>query len=474
MNARWICGLAVLVLLVFPCKAALADEPEGRISIGGNFRDDEPLESRTKRNSELRAFVLAAATREQPPLHLGDVVFELEEILPIPTPDRQAKSYSVSFFKEQPHVVQLKDDLALIENQDKHEWVARPKLVTVSQLEGASTNYLEKHPREAAAYAQRASFRAMGRRVDDALSDMTQALKLRPECVPFFIMRGYLWICREQHGPGEEDLDEAVFLDTDNTEVYLSRAAASLLSKDFEKALPNLNAAIRLGNKETDVFLFRGNILLDKENYAAAEEDFTHALKYLPADEVRRGTKEAVLYFKRACAYQALGKRYAAIAEFTLAIELEPRVPSAVLLWRGATYAQLGEEHLALADYDEAIRLEPEQAASYFHRGKLWFLAQEYDKANDDFSAAITRDPVCYEFRMGRAQARCWKKDFQGAIVDLTHAHFLRRDDLVPLEARARVYDELGETANANADRDEISRMKRDRASQDEFRKFLR
>ncbi|MCE9525223.1 MAG: hypothetical protein K8R36_04125, partial [Planctomycetales bacterium] len=88
MDARWICRLAAAITL-FYSSGLLADEKEAWYSIGGFIRYDEPVESQKKRHLELRELIHDAASREQTPLHLGEVAFNLERILPAPNPDRK-------------------------------------------------------------------------------------------------------------------------------------------------------------------------------------------------------------------------------------------------------------------------------------------------------------------------------------------------------------------------------------------------
>jgi tetratricopeptide (TPR) repeat protein len=474
MNARWICGLAVLVALSFS-SGVNAGEQEARFSIGGRFRDDEPLESREKRNLELRELIREATVREPPPLHLGEVAFDLEKILPVSKQDsKNSDSWTIFFTgRRVPRIVQFEDGLVLIEKHSSFEWVTRSSLVTPAQLEEASTTYLGKHPQEANAFAHRAVFRAMRGRTDEAISDITRAVNLRPENVTFLFMRGAFWLSKEQLRPALDDLDETVALAPENPNVYLMRAAAFIFLDDPKKAFPDLSEAIRLGNRECDVFMTRGCIHLKNGDYAAAEEDLTKALEYLSKEEGGRDLKEAFLHYKRAFVYHARGRLTAAIAEYTLAIEREPAAYEA-LFERGGIFATLKEYRLALADIEEAIRLQPERPDGYSFRGQLRFQSGDYDKALDDFSAAISLDPGSYQYWMWRARVRFEKKDFQGSVEDLTKAFDLNMSNTDILESRAVVFDRLGEAAKAAADRNVAEGIKRFRASRDEFRNSLR
>src|SRR6185436_63720 len=113
--------------------------------------------------------------------------------------------------------------LVRIECQNRLEWVARSSLVTPSQLVAASTAYLSKHPQESAAYAQRGTFRVMGGRRDEAISDLTHAINLRPETIHFLAMRASLWLVKKQLAPMFDDLDELIAIKPEDPNVYLFR-----------------------------------------------------------------------------------------------------------------------------------------------------------------------------------------------------------------------------------------------------------
>ena len=84
-----------------------------------------------------------------------------------------------------------------------------------------------------------------------------------------------------------------------------------------------------------------------------------------------------------------------AIAEYTEAIRLDPKVAEAYAL-RGCAYNKKGEHDKAIADYSQAIRLAPNlapvfllaQANTYQLRGLAYVRKGELDKAIADYSEA--------------------------------------------------------------------------------------
>ncbi len=87
-------------------------------------------------------------------------------------------------------------------------------------------------------------------------------------------------------------------------------------------------------------------------------------------------------------AMHLFGHREQAAADFSKAIQLEPR--SALLYkLRGDAYKDCEEWPKALADFDSAIRLDPSYLAAYESRGKLRYEAKQYPSAILDLTKAV-------------------------------------------------------------------------------------
>lgn len=86
------------------------------------------------------------------------------------------------------------------------------------------------------------------------------------------------------------------------------------------------------------------------------------------------------------CAFK--GDLDAAIADFTAAIEINPR-RAASYLYRGNAYAIKGDHQQAIADYDAAIGIDPELAEAYLSRGDAHTAVQAYDQAMADYGQAL-------------------------------------------------------------------------------------
>ncbi|CCK71767.1 protein channel TOM71 KNAG_0H03530 [Huiozyma naganishii CBS 8797] len=72
------------------------------------------------------------------------------------------------------------------------------------------------------------------------------------------------------------------------------------------------------------------------------------------------------------------------------AIKLFPRVNSYIYL--ALTSADNGESSEYVTNFDKALELNPNSSATYYHRGQLYFITQDYQKAKADFLKAKELD----------------------------------------------------------------------------------
>ena len=128
---------------------------------------------------------------------------------------------------------------------------------------------------------------------------------------------------------------------------FYNRSITFVNNKEYDKALADLNEAIRLDQKLASAYLVRGEIWLRKKELDKA------------------------------------------IADLNAALGLEPL--SAAYDARGFAWASKTKYDKAIDDYNEAIRLDSATARSYYGRGCAWAAKKEFEKAVIDFDEAIPR-----------------------------------------------------------------------------------
>jgi tetratricopeptide (TPR) repeat protein len=146
-------------------------------------------------------------------------------------------------------------------------------------------------------------------------------------------------------------------------------------------------------------------------------------------EAIRLDPTEALYYSNRGIAWRAKGDPDRAIADYTESIKLDPNYALAYNN-RGIAWRLKGDYERAIADYSEAIRLEPKSAWAYNNRGIAWRAKGDHERAIADFSEAIRFDPKHAGYRHGRCWARATaNRDLQQALTDCNEALRLRPDD---------------------------------------------
>jgi tetratricopeptide (TPR) repeat protein len=153
-----------------------------------------------------------------------------------------------------------------------------------------------------------------------------------------------------------------------------------------KKAIDTLNEAIALNRTYLDAYLQRASCWSRLKEYDKAIADASVAIQLDP--EQPNG------YFSRGVAYFIKGdeKKSAddirkAIADLDKLVELQPQAPVGYY-FRGLARLRTKELDKAMDDLNKAIELEPRFAKAYEARSKLWEGAGKGDKARDDMIKA--------------------------------------------------------------------------------------
>ena len=94
---------------------------------------------------------------------------------------------------------------------------------------------------------------------------------------------------------------------------------------------------------------------------------------------IRINVNPATKFYNRGIAYGDKGELEKAVADYTDAIRLDPRL---------GAYAEKGDRYEAIVDFSEAIRLNPNYADTYCGRGRMYEKEGENLKAEADFIRA--------------------------------------------------------------------------------------
>ena len=157
------------------------------------------------------------------------------------------------------------------------------------------------------------------------------------------------------------------------------------LRENLNTALTDLKTAILLDSSDAETHKWKGICLQDMGSNDNALDSFDEAIRLAPID--------SDAYHKRGGYYLLARDWVKADADFTHAIELDPKLVKA-LVARGIVRQQIGDSIGALADLDAAIRLDDTDTTAYITRSFIHLKTGDLEKAVADCTRAIDLSPI--------------------------------------------------------------------------------
>ncbi len=160
--------------------------------------------------------------------------------------------------------------------------------------------------------------------------------------------RGQLRLDREQNEAALADFNRAVELDPTRFLAFHNRGVIRASEGDFDKALEDWNQAIRLRPSFSKALRNRGELHYARGDLERAVSDYTAAL--------RSGSDEqAELYGLRGHAYYMLGRNSQALMDYNRALQTDRRLWE-TYIHRGDLLQDMGRWDRAINDYQAALR----------------------------------------------------------------------------------------------------------------------
>lgn len=280
-----------------------------------------------------------------------------------------------------------------------------------------------EHPKTALAFAMRAQANSNVRHDADAFADYSTAIELEPKNSEHYVGRGYFLLTHGNTTKAIVDFEQAIALRPQDPQAYNHRGTARIATGEVKRAIEDFNKAIELDPK------------------------FVSA------------------YNNRSLAYTKADRRKEAMADLDRALEINPNV-AATRNNRGILREQNHEYDKALADFSEAVRLDPTNASYYNNRRQVYLRLKRYPEAQADaarverlmqlvaLNNAVFRDPRSPKPYIDRGVFLRDEGEFEGAIVNFTHALELDPKQWLAYTERARAWIRRGEFKKAVDDCD--------------------
>ena len=228
-------------------------------------------------------------------------------------------------------------------------------------------------------------------------------------------------------------------------------------SNYLKELLTQLGTAKPLSEREqstpAETYFLRGWVKDELGDYKGAVADYDIAILLNPSD--------ADAYLNRGVAKNKLGQYFAAITDFDTAIRLNPDYADAYYN-RGVAKDKLGQRTAAIDDYDTAIQLKPDLAQDYLNRGNTKYELGLYQSAIDNYDTAIKLKPNYADAYLNRGNAKADSGQHNAAINDYDTAIQLKPGLAEVYLNRGIAKDKLGQYNAAINDYDTAIRLKSD------------
>lgn len=283
-----------------------------------------------------------------------------------------------------------------------------------------------------------------------AASDLTSQVRLDPDRSQLHLARADLSVKDQWYDGIEfalEEYEEAIRLDVDNVNAYISRASLNADLGNWERSLDDLTRALRQCPDSQIARAMRASALAELNRFADADAEFAHVLKLQPDDQYalkqyaislcRRGRhRDAIPFMERAlrtdpdapllllyCAevHRGAGNRATAEVYISAAKNADPHSPDPHIA-HANLWLHFDELANALHELDLAVQLGTTKPAVYALRGRVNTALGYYDEAISDFDRAIEADDRNVEYYLERGESSLRKGNAEQAYNDASFA----------------------------------------------------
>lgn len=158
-----------------------------------------------------------------------------------------------------------------------------------------------------------------------------------------------------------QDYSESINIDPHDAKPFNNRGVAYQKRGEYDRAIEDFDAAIAIDPSYANAFANRGETYQKKGEFALALKDFDDAIRLRP--------ELAAAWNERCWTRAVVGDLQAALADCNEAMRLELNGVATTFDSRGVIYLKMGEWKLAVADFSSALRLDPKLASARYGRG---------------------------------------------------------------------------------------------------------
>lgn len=326
----------------------------------------------------------------------------------------------------------------------------------------------------------------------EAISELNQAIALRPDNFEPYYLRGYAKYCLEDFSGAINDFEKARTINPLYIKAFLHHGFCNMQMKNYGEAIRDFEDGLKIDPFDTDLFIARAAVYLQIGQYEKAIADYDFALGFKPELSpatrsnmalayVNRGIAKAHLKqyddaladldkafhydflnaeipFRRGLVQLQRGADAIATADFAKALKLDPKNPL-YLYYHASALLETGDTINALNEYEQVNRLDPRNALTYFRRGVIYSVRNEFEKALEMYGLVTTINPDNIYGYFNRSLIYCEQKQWNKAETDLSKVLQLNPIFVGAWINRSFVRQEKGDFQGSRSDHQQALRV---------------
>lgn len=274
---------------------------------------------------------------------------------------------------------------------------------------------IDKHPKRAELYYQRADYYYYHKDLEKGIADMQTAIRLAPDSSKYYVKLSDLYFAQRETDLAEEVLQTAIKKEPSNNEARLKLAELYFHLRMMDQCSTTLDEAIERQKFNPKAYLIKAFMLKESA-------DTTGYLRMLQL-VIDQDPKEVKAFLELGYYYQQKLNPLA-ISYYQNGINVDPN--NTELHYNlGKLYQDLGQTDEAEQEYKTVIQIDPKNIAALNNLGYMYLddTVARYSEAVDLFTQAIKANPqfvysvcnrgVAYEYLGEYAKAR---KDYEKAL----------------------------------------------------------
>ncbi len=254
---------------------------------------------------------------------------------------------------------------------------------------------------------------------DEALRCYDQAISFNPNNFQYYDARGRTYRDLDRVEEAFKDIEHSIELNPDYFNSRMSRGYYYFLRGEFESAAQDYHKAAQLNPQDMMVWVMKAEIDRATGNYISAEKNLKRAEQADPS------SPRPVYDLYRV--YYALGKYHMAFAYLDQLQRMNPDMKSDQLHWktlidynRGLVMEMLAYDEMALDRYNEIIKDFPDYGESYTARGRILYGKKDYQGAIADLTKGLELGTSDVDHALWyRASAFYHQQQWQPALDDI-------------------------------------------------------